>query len=166
MLNTNALYKTAFMAYLLFLLWLVLFKLSADPISVLAHYQYRSLNLIPFAGYSPGTLREMIDNFVVFVPFGVLLSVNFKHIGRRRKLVYIFGFSVAAEIAQYIFAIGTTDITDVLTNTLGGLLGLAVYGLASKYIHDEKLDRFIAATMIILLVALTLLRLVVFNVRY
>lgn len=166
MLNTNALYRTAFMAYLLFLLWLVLFKLSSDPVAVLAHYHYRSLNLIPFAGYSLGALREMINNFVVFVPFGVLLSVNCKRIGRQWKLGYIFVFSVAAEIAQYIFAIGTTDITDVLTNTLGGLCGLAAYGLARKHIHDDKLDRIIAVSMMILLVALTLLRLAVFNVRY
>jgi glycopeptide antibiotics resistance protein len=160
------LYKTLFAVYLLFLLWLVLFKFSAEPFSVLAHYQSRSLNLIPFAGYSLGTLREMIDNFVVLVPFGLLLWVNFKQLSLRWKLACIFIFSTTAEIAQYVLAIGITDITDVITNTLGGVFGLAVYGLAGKYIAHEKLDRFIVITLAVLLIAFTLLRFLVFKVKY
>jgi glycopeptide antibiotics resistance protein len=52
-------------------------------------------------------------------------------------------FSVAVEIIQYIFAIGATDITDVITNTLGGFIGLGLYTLSNKYINTEKLDRVI-----------------------
>ena len=35
---------------------------------------------------------------------------------------------------QYILAVGRSDITDVLTNTAGGLLGLAVYSLSLIHI--------------------------------
>jgi glycopeptide antibiotics resistance protein len=159
-------YKTLLAVYLLFLLWLVLFKFSSDPFSVLANYQSRSLNLVPFAGYSPGNVREMVDNFIVFVPFGLLLGINLKHAGFGRKLAYIFMFSAIAEIMQFVFAIGTTDITDVITNTLGGLFGLAAYGLASKYVDNKILDWFIVITLAVLLIVFTLLRFLVFKVRY
>jgi glycopeptide antibiotics resistance protein len=159
-------YKTLLAVYLLMLIWLILFKTSIDFTSVLAEYQSRRLNLIPFDGASRSTVREMIDNLVVFIPLGLLLGVNLKHINLRRKLAFAFGLSLAAEILQYVLAIGTSDITDVIMNTLGGFVGLAVYGLGKKYIGEEKLDRFIVMTVMVLLALLIWLRFFVLRVRY
>jgi glycopeptide antibiotics resistance protein len=158
--------KLLLAAYFLFLLWLILFKTSSDVFSVLAHYQSRSVNLIPFAGFSSGTVREMLDNFIVFVPLGLLLGVCFKHAGLRRNIAFIFLFSVSVEIVQFVLAIGVTDITDVIANTLGGLLGLAAYGLAGKHIDNQKLDWFITVILAILLLAFLWLRFMVLRVRY
>jgi glycopeptide antibiotics resistance protein len=57
---------------------------------------------------------------------------------------------------QYIFAIGITDITDLITNTSGGLFGLMIYGLSSKFVAHEKLDTFIGVTGAMVLIAFTL----------
>jgi glycopeptide antibiotics resistance protein len=160
------LHKTALAVYIVFLLWLVLFKTSTDFISVLTGYQSRSLNLTPFAGYSPGNVREMIDNFIVFVPLGLLLGIVFNHVSFWRKLAWIFTFSFVAEVAQYVFAIGTTDITDLITNTFGGLFGLAAYSLASKHINSKWLDQAIVIIIGFLLIAFLILRFMVFKVRY
>lgn len=157
----KSLSKTVLVVYLIILLWLVLFKFSYDIPAVFEH-QLRSLNLIPFADIS----REAFDNFIVFIPFGLLLGVNLKRANFQRGLVFILAFSLAAEILQFIFAIGRTDITDVLTNTLGGLLGLVSYDLISKYSDNEKLDRLIVVVGMILLIALILLRVFVLRVKY
>lgn len=157
------LYKTLLELYVLFLLWLILFKTSVDFSSVLLHFQSRSLNLIPFAA-SRG--REMIDNFVVFIPLGLLLSVNFKQASFWRKLTFVFGLSFAAEVLQYVLAIGATDINDVILNTSGGLFGLALYALNSKYVDNKKLDRAIVAVIATLLVCFLYLRFFVLHVRY
>ncbi|MDN5274963.1 MAG: glycopeptide antibiotics resistance protein [Candidatus Saccharibacteria bacterium] len=157
--------KVVLAVYLLILLWLVLFKFSSDFSSVLLDHQMRSLNLVPFAGSSWG-LSEMISNVVVFVPFGLLLSVNFKRITVWRKLIYIFIFSVIVEALQFILAIGVTDITDVITNTLGGFLGLMLYTLGAKCVDKEKQDWFLVVAGVILLTILILLRFLVFKVRY
>ncbi len=133
--------KTLLAVYLLILLWLVLFKLSFS-ISAAIHQQAKSFHPIPFAGASRSDVREMILNVVVFSPFGVLLSVNLKRATFWRKLALVFVFSLAVETIQFILAIGITDATDVITNTLGGFLGLALYDAAKKHIDDEKLDRF------------------------
>jgi glycopeptide antibiotics resistance protein len=79
-----------------------------------------------------------------------------------RRLV----FSMAVETLQFIFAIGTTDATDVVTNTLGGLAGLVLYRLANLVVRAEILDRVITAVGMTLFVAFILLRLLVFKVRY
>ncbi len=157
--------KTLFVSYVLLLLWLVLFKLSYDVLTVLGH-QARSLNLIPFADFSRGNLGEMISNFVVFVPLGLLLSINFKQITFLRKLAFIFLFSLAAEMIQFALAIGTTDITDVIMNTLGGLFGLGAYKLGVTYLEAEKVDRFIVTVGTVLFVLIMVLRIFVFKVRY
>jgi glycopeptide antibiotics resistance protein len=137
----KSLSKTLLGLYSLLLLWLVLFKLSFDIPAVLGHGT-RSLNLVSFAGYAGGR-SEMITNLVVFIPLGLLLSINFKRTSFRRKLAFVFLLSVASEVVQYILAIGITDITDVITNTLGGFIGLALYSLTGKHVDNEKLDRFI-----------------------
>jgi glycopeptide antibiotics resistance protein len=152
--------------YLLTLLWLVLFKLSYDIPSILANYQMRSLNLIPFVTLGQTGLSETVSNFVTFIPFGLLFSLNFKKVGVWRLLIVVFVFSAAVETLQFIFAIGTTDATDVVTNTLGGLSGLMLYRLANLVVKAEILDRVIAAVGVTLFVAFILLRLLVFRVRY
>jgi len=158
--------RTVLAMYLLVLLWLVLFKFSSDPLSVLANYHTRSLNLIPFAGVARSHLHETAYNIVAFIPLGLLLSINLKQTDFWRKLAYICMFSIAIEIVQFIFAIGRTDITDVITNTLGGFLGLGLYRIGKRYIDSEKLDQFIVVTMLVLVILFLLLRTLVFRVRY
>lgn len=157
--------KIVFALYVLTLLWLVLFKFSFDLTGILLEHQSRSINLIPFWDYAK-SLREMIDNFIVFIPFGLLLSVVFKQTDFWRKLAYIGAFSVAVEAVQYILAIGRTDITDVLMNTTGGLVGLALYRFGSKYISSKKLDWIILVVGGVLLIALILLRVLFLKVKY
>lgn len=145
-----ALYKIVFVTYLLTLVWLVLFKFSLD-ISAIVDLHTRSLNIIPFAGLSKNQLPGMIDNFVIFIPFGLLLSVVYKEVSFWHKFAFICTCSVAAEIIQFAFAIGATDITDVITNALGGLAGLVLYDFGAARMQTKKLDRYIAIINTVLL---------------
>ena len=158
--------RVLFALYLLTLLWLVLFKLSYDIPSVLAGYRTRSLNLVPFVGLGQTGWSETVSNVVTFVPFGLLAAVNLKRTALWRLLVAILAFSVVVEALQYVLAIGTTDVTDVLTNTLGGLVGLVLYRLVNRVVRAEILDGVIVAVGAALFVAFLVLRLLVLQVRY
>jgi len=155
--------KTIFIAYLTILSWLVLFKFSYDILSVIATFHTRSLNLVPFVASSK---RDMLENLIVFIPFGLLLSTNCKRITLWHKLAVIFTYSFAIELIQFVLAIGRTDITDIITNTVGGLLGLALYELGKKYIDNEKLDRLIGVIIAILLIIVIALRTLILRVKY
>lgn len=159
----RALSITLFAAYLLILLWLVLFKFSYEPLAVIDSLQLRSLNLVPFARTRNS---EMISNLVAFIPFGVMLGVIFKRAAFGYKLLVIFAFSLAAEIIQYALAIGVADITDLIMNTLGGFIGLVAYTLVGKYTNDINLDRFILVAGTLVLLAILYLRIFVFIVKY
>jgi glycopeptide antibiotics resistance protein len=147
--------RTLLTLYVVILIWLVLFKLKFN-ISPIINYHHRSLNLIPFAAPSMVNGRinywEMIFNCIFFIPFGLLLNVNYKKVEFLPKLVFILLFSFTAELLQYIFAIGASDITDVITNTIGGFLGLKLYDLGNKFITNEKLDRLIISIGILLFI--------------
>ncbi|NTO39996.1 VanZ family protein [Enterococcus faecium] len=129
--------------YLFFLLWLILFKLSFNLPPFLT-YSYSNVNLVPFSTFSfenTTVLRETTYNLIVFFPFGVLLNVNFKRLSFSKKLGIIFLVSFLAELIQFLFGIGVADITDLITNTTGGLIGLWAYQLLNKHLSTNKLDR-------------------------
>ena len=159
----RAVTKILFAAYLLILLWLVLFKFSYDPIGVVRHFQTRSLNLIPFAYANKS---EVISNIIAFIPFGVMLGVNFRGLAFKYKIAVIFAFSLAVEISQYVLAIGAADITDLIMNTLGGFIGLSAFAIASKQTDDRTLDLGITLSGTLILLAILYLRIFVFIVRY
>ena len=156
--------RTLFAAYLFILLWLVLFKFSYDLLAVITDFQTRSLNLVPF---TRAHKSEMISNLVAFIPFGVMLGVNFKQVAVRYKVAAIFVFSLTVEFIQYVLAIGVSDITDLIMNTLGGVIGLAAYAAIDKHTSDGDLvDRCILVAGTLILLAILYLRLFVFIVRY
>jgi len=159
----KSLARVLFVVYAAILVWLILFKFSVHISSVL-NYDKRSLNFVPFSN-SSGTSTQEVENILVFIPFGLLLSINFKRLTFGSKLLVVLGASIAAEAIQYIFAIGATDITDVITNTLGGLIGIFAYDLSSKYVDQEGLDKFIVVTGSIL-IGLCVLLLCALEVRH
>ncbi|MEJ7693621.1 VanZ family protein [Daejeonella sp.] len=138
--------KALLTVYIIMLIWLVLFKLQFD-ISHIVNRHHRSVNLTPFL-YA--VKREILLNWLFFIPFGVLLNVVYKRTGFIAKFLIILAFSLTAEVIQYIFAIGVTDITDLISNSLGGLAGLILYMLFNTFIEDRKLDRFVVTVGIIL----------------
>lgn len=159
----RALTRILFAAYLLILLWLLLFKFSYDPFEILSSFQTRSVNLIPF---TRARNNEMIANFVAFIPFGVLFGMNFRQMTVLYGVLATLAFSLSVEIIQYVLAIGVTDITDVITNTVGGGLGLTVYGGLRRYFGEPHLDRFILVVGALSLLAILYLRVFVFIVKY
>lgn len=158
--------KVFFALYILTLLWLVLFKLSFDITGILLHHQSQSVNIIPFGDIASGSIRELIDNVIVFIPLGLLLCMFWQRIDLWRKLAYIALFSATIEILQFVLAIGATDITDVIANTTGGFIGLVAYNATAKRINNEILNGCIVISGMVLLVALLIYRLVFIKVLY
>ncbi len=59
-----------------------------------------------------------------------------------KKLLSILGLTLAFEIIQFVLAIGRSDITDILANTLGGTIGIGIYELLFK-ILKHRTNKFI-----------------------
>lgn len=117
-----------FIIYLLALAWLILFKLQ---FSVPAAEEGRVANLIPLLGSFDGNgvirFSEIRVNILAFIPLGIYLCMLKSRRPFAGKAFVIVGLTLAFEITQFVFAIGRADITDVLGNTLGGIIGICVY---------------------------------------
>ena len=87
-----------------------------------------SINLIPFS--SEGAMTYIL-NIIMFMPLGFLLPLIWKNF-RNAKKVVLMGFlmSLAIEICQ-LFNMRTTDIDDLLMNTLGTLVGYCCWKVFS-----------------------------------
>ena len=120
-----------FVVYLILLCWLILFKLAVT-VDMIPHL--RGVNLIPFYydKGSPVHLREIIFNIIVFIPAGFYLAAMLYKRNIFLGILGIIGLSLLFEIIQYVYSIGASDITDLITNTLGGLCGMILFGALGK----------------------------------
>ena len=119
-----------FTIYLALLVWLVLWKLSIPWVGTGAR---RTVKLVPFvatAANGPSKPSEVLGNVLVFMPFGVYLGLLAPARAWWRTWSLAIGTvalaSVGLEVAQYVLAVGSSDVSDVLANTAGGLVGLAL----------------------------------------
>ena len=88
--------------------------------------------------FSDGTLStELIENIFLFVPFSILMLWALKDKilkGKKefwqicyRTIKISFSFSLGIELCQIILRVGTFQISDLVTNTAGGLIGGIIY---------------------------------------
>ena len=83
------------------------------------------INLHPFWSYrqiiSDGEIRaEIIKNIWLFIPLGVIL---YKIKPQKGVLLIPFAFSLIIEMIQYAAGIGFCELDDVISNSLGGVIG-------------------------------------------
>ena len=154
------------MVYVSVLVWIILLKFGVQ----FSYMENRKINLIPFAnGYYDKT--ETIMNVVIFIPLGIYATALFKRWAFNTQLIFFFLMSLILESLQYLLKIGTFDITDLLTNTTGGVIGYLGFWTIRKLTQDyQKTQKFFnilstVGTLTILLL-LILLKLNMLPIRY
>ncbi len=88
-------------------------------------------------------MHEIVLNIIMMMPFGFLIPLV-----KKRSIIctamWAFTFSLSIETIQllYFWAGGHVsrafDVTDLITNTLGGIFGYALY-LAFRHISQKVL---------------------------
>lgn len=118
-----------FIIYILCLFQVVTFE---DP-AVMAH----SNNLTPFKEilrYEIGSrlfLKNVIGNLVMFVPYGIFISIYIKLDSKWQALSLITFASVIVEVTQ--LSIGRVfDVDDIILNVCGGMIGYFLYYVISR----------------------------------
>ena len=153
--------QVLFVGYVIILIWILLFKFSTSFSDLVSQFnnQPRNINLIPFKDSvmlnQKIELSEIINNIIIFIPFGGLLGIIDKKSSFLKKIMIILLFSLAIELSQFVFGLGATDITDIITNTLGGIVGLLIYQFLKMLFKENKLDRILVLLgMIIFIICL------------
>ena len=94
------------------------------------------INFIPFSGFD--TVSYGL-NILMLVPLGFLLPFIWPATAKLIcTVLYGFSFSVLIEVSQLFTTARTTDIDDVLMNTLGALIGYLLFRLLVKRKGQKK----------------------------
>lgn len=90
------------------------------------------VELVPFWSYSHPELRvEIVLNYLLFMPLGVLLYLCFGEKFGLRVVIAGLLLSTLIELIQLTFKIGVFEFDDIIGNTIGCLIG-AVVGKATR----------------------------------
>ena len=84
--------------------------------------------------------KQIFLNVLLFVPFGFLLPMISKHF-KNPIITVTIGclFSGMIEIMQYISGRGLTEVDDVITNTIGAAVGVAMYHIVSGVLRYNRM---------------------------
>ncbi|MCM3781599.1 VanZ family protein [Neobacillus mesonae] len=118
--------------YFLTLTWIIVFKMA---FSIQDLPEIRNINLVPFGDSvivnNEIDIQELLYNMLAFIPFGIYISMLTKWSVLKRVAI-IISVSLMYEFLQFIFGIGASDITDLINNTLGGIVGIGFYYVVLK----------------------------------
>lgn len=129
--------------YLLILVWVVLFHATLETLNSAFDPDFRVINLyLYFNGI------ESILNVLVFVPLGLYFGVLLDKNSMIQKVGLVAAASLLLEITQYILAVGATDIMDLISNTIGGGVGLAICFAARKVLKEHFNKVAVAASIL------------------
>lgn len=122
--------------YLVILTWIVIAKMNwarletanftwlSNP-SVLLHpgVSWGVINTTPYVYFN---IAEVVLNIAFFIPFGVFMKLLNKNLGLFSIAFFGLFLSFCYEAIQYVFSIGFPDVTDLIDNTTGVILGFIV----------------------------------------
>ena len=154
MRSLTKLQKTAiatFFIYLLALVWVVLFKCNMEWSVFMSRLSMGSMTLAeraewsfchfrfnddaPF--YSQTAIEDMVANMIVFLPIGGTLYLI---LDKKKALIPFIGFGMSLffELTQFFNTIGGFAYIDLITNTIGTILGMLIAYLIMTAINKNE----------------------------
>ena len=141
-------FRAASIMFFVFYALLLAYALFLRDIQGAFIIRYRAINFVPFAtiiryfrGVGSDFFNNIYGNVLLFVPAGFYTAVFRGRLKLYAGMAAIVVFSVLCETAQYVFALGSADIDDVILNTLGGLAGIVLcilLDVAYRALHKGK----------------------------
>ena len=123
--------NTLMYIYLSFVLFFTLMPIIVSIPFILNH-PYTPMNLVPFIDVSLGRgdfFRQVVLNVIMTLPFGFLFPLTRdKRANLGVTVFFCFLMSLGIELLQPFFD-RTSDITDLITNLIGVVLGYGLYAI-------------------------------------
>ena len=117
--------------YIVMVLFVTLMPLPIPFLNGTNNLFLETVNLIPFRDLRLnyyGAVREIFLNIIMMIPFGFLYPI-IRKVGILKTVTVVFLFSLTIESTQLLSAFWgglasrSFDVTDLVTNTFGGLVG-------------------------------------------
>jgi len=136
--------NTLMYIYIIGVLYVTLMPIITE-IPYMFNHPIGTINFEPFIDVTLGRgdyKRQIALNIIMMMPFGIIYPLCRNAARKKENIFYCIGFAVltslAIELLQLFSSNRSTDITDLICNTFGALIGYMFY-LASKPITDKWL---------------------------
>mgnify|MGYP002956606502 CR=1 FL=1 len=131
--------NTMMYLYIVLVLYAALMPIIASLPSIFQQH-YAFVNFVPFSDVLSGrddAIRQVVLNIVMTIPFGFLLPLTNTEKPKLSKTVFMcFLLSLSIEASQFILNNWrSSDITDIITNTVGGAVGYGLYSICRPLIN-------------------------------
>jgi glycopeptide antibiotics resistance protein len=123
-----------FVVYLVLLVWIILWKLEVPYVGAAASLD-RPIKLVPYfpsGDFNASDPLEVLVNILLFVPFGIYLGMLAPRLRWWPVAGILIASSLVLETTQHLLSVGSFDLTDVIDNSAGGLIGFGVLVLARR----------------------------------
>jgi glycopeptide antibiotics resistance protein len=121
--------NTLLYLYFISVLYVTLMPIIAS-LPYIVNHPYRFLHIQPFGDLISGrgdAVRQVLLNIIMMMPFGFLIPI----VKKQKLFVCVFKtflFSLGIELLQpLLHGTRSSDITDLITNTIGGMIGYLLY---------------------------------------
>ena len=123
--------NTLMYIYLSFVLYFTLMPIIVKLPFILNH-PYTPMNMVPFVDVLAGRgdfVRQIVLNVIMTIPFGFLFPLTQNRAAKLGRTVFFcFLMSLGIELLQpLISGSRSSDVTDLITNVVGGMLGYSLY---------------------------------------
>lgn len=130
--------NTLMYIYISFVLYFTLMPIITSLPHIFDHsYVFMNMNLFSDVFGGRGDfVRQVLLNVIMTIPFGFLLPISNKKNNFVKVIFYTFLFSLCIELLQpLINGVRSSDITDLITNTCGGIIGYMFYLMFNPIIN-------------------------------
>lgn len=103
--------------------------------------------LIPFVGMFDYLTKQImlvnvLGNIAMFIPTGIILPIISRKLDCFGKVVAVGALiSLCIEVLQLLFSERTTDINDLILNTIGTAIGFVIFILTKKAIKRKSAQK-------------------------
>ena len=116
--------------------------LIATSLPLIFNHPYVPMNMVPFIDVLEGRgdfFKQIGLNVLMTIPYGILLPMNTRK-NFSSVVIYAFLMSLSIELLQpLINGARSSDVTDIITNVLGAVIGYVIYLLIKPRL--KKLNR-------------------------
>lgn len=134
--HKNPMFSTIFISYFIMLFIITIFEREPGSRTGISLKFFETLG-------GPRANAYVIENVLLFIPLGILIPLKWKRLRNPFVCTFLgFCLSFAIEIIQLIAERGHFQIDDILTNTIGALLGEIIFRgfsftiIKCRHFHD------------------------------
>ena len=135
--NYDLFIRTTMYVYISFVLYFTLMPIICS-IPFMFNHPFKMMNMNLFddlLNHRGDYIRQIVLNIVMLIPFGIIFPLIDKKNNFVKTVKWSFITSLVIEMLQTLVSVRSSDITDLITNVFGAVIGYLIYLIFKPFIN-------------------------------